>query len=130
MTKNKDSKSERNKIPVSLRKDKSELDYISNKKQATFLTDPRLKEWKNWFLVDNKYPYDMAFSVHHLLLPIREVPEADLSRDEKEELEEILKELSTQYHSRLVNYPSNQSVRYHFHIHLLKFKQNREELIF
>lgn len=50
----------------------------------------------------------MAFSVHHLLLPIREVAEPDLSKQEKQELELILDELSSDYEVRLTNYPVKQ----------------------
>lgn len=120
----------RNQIAVSLRKDLSEIKHSSNKRPATFLSDPRIKQWKHWILIENSFPYDMAFSMHHLLMPIREVAEPDLSKQEKQELESILDELSGDYDSRLINYPAKQSVRHHFHIHMLVYKKNRADLVF
>lgn len=127
---NKNKKLNRNKLPVSLRKDKSEYIHTNHKKSPTFFTDPRINEWQHWFLVKNDFPYDMAFSTHHLLFPKREVAEPELNNQEKQELEEIIEELAANYDVRIINYPSKQSVRQHFHIHLLKYKEDRKDLVF
>lgn len=117
-------------LPVSLRKNKSEHEYVFHKKPADFFNEPKVKEWKHWFIVKNSYPYDMAFAVHDLLLPKREVPEPELNTEEKQELEKIIIELTDFYDCRLINYPVKQSIKKHFHIHLLKYKESRSDLKF
>ena len=80
---------------------------------------PSLIEWKFWKLVKNQYPHDLVLKEHDLLIPLRvfALP-GEMTMNEIRELFEILEELSNQYDSIKFNYPVQQSVRNHFHLHL------------
>lgn len=126
-------KTKRQSLPASLRKDDSENAYQEAKQKGQsrpLIQEKRFKEWKHWALIDNRFPYDMAFSTHHMLIPLREVPGEELNNQERQELEEILDELSEHYDSFQINFKSKQSILNHFHIHLLIFKDNREEMAY
>lgn len=120
-----------NNIPVSLRKRKDELAYARAKQKKSrrpLLSEPRMREWKYWALIDNDFPYTAAFKKHHMLIPKREVTEKDLNKQERDELKLIIDEVSTDYDCQLINFTSKQSVRNHYHIHLLTYKDKRKEL--
>lgn len=120
-----------NNIPVSLRKRKDELAYArakQNKSRRPLLNEPRLREWRYWALIDNDFPYTAAFKKHHMLIPKREVKENDLNSREREELKLIIEEVSKDYDCQLINFINKQSVRNHYHIHLLTYKDKRKEL--
>lgn len=121
----------KNKLPVSLRTQQDELKYLRVKKTKTtkhLLDEPRLKEWKLWALIHNEYPYSAAFKTHHLLIPKRVASDKDLTAAEKTELNNILGELGDSYDCLLVNFKSKQSIRSHFHVHLLIYKDKRRQL--
>lgn len=121
-----------NDVPVSLRTRKDERKYGHAKKQKKskpqLLNDPRIREWKYWALIENDFPYSSAFKVHHMLIPKRVVNEQNLTAREHEELRTIFDELHTQYDCRLVNFNKKQSIRDHYHIHMLTYKDKRREL--
>lgn len=119
------------KLSVSPRSYTSELAYNEAKRRGTthpLADEPTLQAWKYWRLIDNAFPYDVLFKTHHMLVPKRVVVEQDLNELERQELEAIFVELSTRYSCRLVNFPDSQSIKKHFHIHLLTFKDDRDEL--
>ncbi len=121
----------KNKLPVSLRTQSDELKYSRIKKTKPtkhLLDEPRLKEWKHWALIHNEFPYSAAFKIHHLLIPTRVASDKDLTSAEKAELNNILVELSDNYDCLLVNFKSKQSIRSHFHVHLLTYKDKRRQL--
>lgn len=121
----------KNLPPVSLRICEDEERYIAAKKAGktkSLISEPRLKEWRYWALIDNAFPYNIAFQTHHMLIPKREVAVADLTLEEKEELESVLDELSNQYDCQLINFPKKQSILNHYHIHLLVYKDNRQDI--
>lgn len=123
----------KSKLPVSLRTDKDEKAYSRAKKAKTsrpLHKEPRIKEWQYWALIDNEYPYSVAFKTHHMLIPKRKVAQQNLSKQERTELDNILAELNADYDCLQINFVRNQSVRDHFHIHLLEFKTKRKELRF
>lgn len=121
---------ENTELQPSLRKDSSERLYAKADKSSSLLDEELIQEWQYWVLVKNRFPYDMAFSKHDLLVTKRKVSEDELSEEEKAELEKIIPSLEGKYDSRLINYPSKLSVKDHFHIHLLKFKKDRKDLKF
>lgn len=118
-------------IPVSLRSVNHESKYIDfqkNREKISLLDEPTIREWQFWVIIDNAFPYDYAFKVHHMLLPKREVTERNISEEESKELLQIYEEISDSYDCRLINFTKKQSVKNHFHVHLLIYKDKREEL--
>lgn len=120
-------------LPVSLRTDFCEDVYKRSKvsgRSRPLIDEPRIKEWQHWALITNIFPYDAAFSVNHMLIPKRVVSEEALSTPERQELQTILRELSSQYDCQMTNFVSKQSVKDHYHIHLLTFKASRANVKF
>jgi diadenosine tetraphosphate (Ap4A) HIT family hydrolase len=124
----------KNKVPVSLRTYRDELRYTKSKKSRNnndtkhLANEDALKEWSYWRLIHNAYPYSSAFKVHHLLVPKRVVAKTDLNQEELAELDSLTDELSDVYDCLLINFPKKQSIRNHFHVHLLTYKDKRSEL--
>ncbi|MCA9344979.1 hypothetical protein KC946_04020 [Candidatus Saccharibacteria bacterium] len=117
--------------PVSLRTVKDELQYAKTKKgrkSRSLLEEPTLKEWGHWILIDNDFPYSAAFKVHHMLIPKREVSKSELNLKEIKELDSIIDELSQKYDCQLVNFKKKQSIKHHYHIHLLIYKDKRRQM--
>jgi len=125
-------KTKRSQAPVSLRTVRDEIHYAKIKSKRTvhkpLLEEIRIKEWNNWALIDNEFPYSSAFKVHHMLIPKRVVSNKDLSVVERFEMDEIMDELSDEYDCVLVNFKKKQSITEHFHMHLLTYKDKRKEL--
>ncbi len=120
-------------VPVSLRTLEDELQYRDRKKRGEsvpLIHEPKLKTWKYWAIIENKFPYSGAFKVHHLLIPKKQATYAELSKVEKDEMELILAEIAEDYDCSMVNFGKRQSKPGHYHIHLLVFKDQREELRF
>lgn len=121
----------RSKLPVSLRTPKDEKSYSAAKRHGAtrpLLEEPRIRQWKYWALIENGFPYSAAFKVHHMLIPKRVVDRSGLSADELKELEQIIDELGDTYDCRLVNYKTKQSIKEHYHMHFLIYKDNRKDL--
>lgn len=124
-------KRRRKNVPVSLRTTRDELNYAKTKqvkRRKTLLDDPRLREWEHWALIENEFPYTAVFKVHHLLIPKRIVDKDNLTDEESEELMLILDKMNEEYDCLLVNYEKKQSIRNHFHVHLLIYKDNRKDI--
>lgn len=118
-------------LPVSLRSARDELSYLIGKKAGDskpLLEEVRLQEWQHWALIPNKFPYSLAFKTHHMLIPKRQVTEADLSDEERLELREILAEVADAYDCHMTNFRNNQSIKDHYHIHLLAYKDDRKDI--
>ncbi len=123
----------KNKVPVSLRTYRDEVKYakvkkVRSSKDNALKEEKPLKQWKHWKLIINAFPYSSAFKIHHLLVPNRVVSESELNETERKELDTILAEVSEDYDCLLVNFVSKQSIRNHFHLHLLTYKDKRSEL--
>ncbi len=122
----------KSKLPVSLRTARDEKYYAVAKKKGKsakpLLEEERIAEWKHWALIENEFPYSAAFKVHHLLIPKRVACKNDLTKTELAELDAILDELSETYDCHLVNYVNKQSIRSHYHVHMLTYKDRRKEL--
>jgi len=129
----KNSKKTQLTLVPTLRTHKSEQAYqeeLLKRSDRDLSDDPSIREWEHWRIIENLFPYDAAFKVHHLLLPKRRVSEIELNEEEKKELEVILQELTDVYSFWMVNFKAKQSIKNHFHIHLLTYKDSREELGF
>lgn len=79
-------------------------------------------------MLPNKFPYSSAFSRHDMLLPKRVISRKEMNKQENDELAKILDELEPQYDVVMMNFRSKQSVKDHFHIHLLVYKTKRRKL--
>ncbi|MFO0887111.1 MAG: hypothetical protein H6793_02020 [Candidatus Nomurabacteria bacterium] len=131
--KNKFQPVRKSKLPVSLRTHKDEAKYLQAKQRGVarrpLYEETPIQIWNNWMLIENQFPYNAVFDTHHMLVPRRGgVIKADLSKTERQELEDILDELSDIYDCYMVNYPKKQSIKSHYHIHLLTYKTDRRDL--
>jgi diadenosine tetraphosphate (Ap4A) HIT family hydrolase len=122
-------------LPASLRKDKTEELYQSDKllglTKQSLLESEVIEPFKHWVIVDNAYPYDMAFETCHLLLPRREVAKrSDLTLAEFEELQDILEHYVEQlYDTVMENTSRRRSILNHYHLHLMSYHQEREAFV-
>lgn len=88
-----------------------------------------VKEFENWVIVTNEFPYDAVASTSHMLATKREVGfDWDLlTKEEREEYELIKKTyLAEHYDAIWENLPRGSTVSHHFHVHLIVLK--REEI--
>ena len=88
-----------------------------------------IKDFTHWKIVENKFPYDAIFSLHHMIVSKRIfVDMADATDAERAELEIILKDLATEamYDGTLENFPKGRSKPKHYHIHLFVWKYRDE----
>ncbi len=113
-------------LPKSLRTRATEATYQQAKQDKTLRPleeEPRLKEWKYWFLIENRFPYDDVFETSHMLVISREVGAIyDLTLMENHELLQIRRTLKENYDAIMDNLPHKRSVATRYHIHLVKFK--------
>lgn len=111
-------------LPKSLRTRVTEAIYQQAKLDKTLRpleTEPRLKEWKYWFLIENRFPYDEVFKLSHMLVIKRDAGEIyDLTLTETHELLQIRKTLSQDYDAIMDNLPHRRSVTIRYHVHLVK----------
>jgi hypothetical protein len=119
-------------LPMSARTAESEQAYQDAKvtgKTMPLELEPSLKQWVHWRMIDNRFPYDMIFSVHRMLLPKRAgvSDRWHLNKDEKEELEVILKEfVYPEFDMWFENCPKRRSVASMYHIHLGTYREGRD----
>jgi hypothetical protein len=92
---------------------------------------PALKQWEHWRLIDNDFPYAVAFKEHHMLLPKRAgvADRWNLNAAEKAEFEVILRDfVYPTYDLWFENCPKRRSVLSMYHVHLANYYDNREEM--
>lgn len=90
--------------------------------------DNAIREFDHWFIIENDFPYDAIATTHHLLFTKRKVAfEWDLlTQEEREELEYLKKEFfNNEYDVFYENLPKGQTLRSHFHLHLLILKRSQ-----
>lgn len=122
-----------NPLPMSLRTAASEYAYQMAQQKNTVQKlheKTSLKEWRHWRLVDNDFPYTVAFTVHRMLLPKRKV--ADLTELSLEEFTELLSilagEINDEYDLWFVNTHKRRSILSHFHIHVATYVPDRKDM--
>lgn len=117
---------------ATLRTRQSETDYAQAKvdgKLRRLSEEKTLKDFGLWRIIDNRFPYDVAFQTHHLLLPVRVVAnEGDLTFDEVVELADIKRWAQRNYDLLLENLSRGRSIKDHYHLHLLMYKDAREDM--
>lgn len=119
---------------TTLRRRTTEIAYreACRLKQLPGLQDePSLREWEHWRLVNNRYPYDIAFKKHHMLVPKRLVgSRLELTSEEQAELSRIIEEYcEPNYHLVFLNMGPTRSVLDMFHLHLASYWNTREEMV-
>lgn len=121
-------------VPMSLRTARTELRYQDAK--ADGATRPlelvdAIKIFDHWRIIENDYPYDVGYSRCHMLVVKRAGVGAwnELNTYELSELDRIKHEyLYNEYDQIIENCPSRRSVPHLFHLHLVNFYENREDM--
>lgn len=118
-------------IPISLRSAETEVTYGKAKQLGATVpleSITPLLEWTYWKLIPNDFPYDLAYQISHMLLTKEAAPDwDDLSAEAKEEYYDIRREyLKPQYSQIIENCPALRSYPTRFHLHAVKFYDNRQ----
>ncbi len=121
-------------LPMSLRTAAGERAYQEarlNGGTRPLELEPSIKKWQYWRLIENRFPYSVAFKTHHMLVPYRaNVSERwDLNDEEKREFERILREfVYPTYDLWFENCPKRRSVARFYHVHLASYVDSREQM--
>lgn len=121
------------KIIKSLRSLETEITYQNflkkPKKTDCFLCRANsIRDFEHWKIVENEYPYDGVAVISHVLTTKKHKVEKNFTKEEREELVEIKRELGNQYDMIIENGWQNQSIPEHYHLHLLILKQRKVEI--
>ena len=99
------------------------LEYLQNaaKNAGCSLCEKKsFKCFKYWKVAENSFPYDQIATIHHLLLPIRHVSEAELSSEELAEFRTIrARFVNAAYDYVIESTERNRSIRNHYHLYLI-----------
>ena len=86
--------------------------------------ETKIKEFDNWILMKNKFPYDRYFTKSDMLVTKRHISDGQLNDMEKAELDRLKKEvLFIDYDSLVEHCPRTKSVPEHVHYHLIEYKR-------
>ena len=118
--------------PVSLRTLSSEQQYQADKAAGNTVPldqEPHIIDFKHWYVIKNRYPYNTAFCEHDMILPRRVfATRGEISIAEAIELDTILDDLKHQYDVVFENLPHRRSVLTHYHLHLGRYHKTREDM--
>ncbi len=79
-----------------------------------------LKEFTEWRIIGNTYPYDLIAKVHHMLVPKRHASDSELTESEQKEFAEIKESyVSDTYEFMIEPVRKQKSIPGHSHLHLL-----------
>lgn len=121
-----------NQLPMSLRTSSGEARYQRAKQESQLIPladEDSVMEWGLWRIIINRFPYGIALKRHHLLLPIRAVPDrSDLTDEETAELVQILALVAPEYDFVMENFPKRRSILAHYHLHLGEYHDSREQM--
>lgn len=117
-------------LPMSLRTKADEQAYQlarAHHKTVPLEKAKSLFMFEHWKVINNDYPYTVAFDTHHMLVPRRLIAErSELNRDEIKEFEEILiKFVYPNYDLWFENSPSRRSMNHIYHLHLGIYRKER-----
>lgn len=117
-------------IPNSMRTKQSEQAYQIAKENKTLkplYKEPALERWDDWILIENRFPYDLVFKTHHILVPTRDFKNrSDMMLTERRSLEDLLNYLQHGYDIMFENTHKSRSIKDLFHIHLACWKDRSE----
>lgn len=82
-------------------------------------TEPAIRTYTHWKILDDKFPYDAIARVHHMLTPVRHTDELGLTAEERTELDALKLSLAREYDQFTENAERLRSVPGHYHLHLL-----------
>ena len=98
-------------------------DNTKNKECIFCRKDLLIREFDNWILLQNRYPYDWFFKIHHMLAPKRHVAKKkELTAKERKEYDKIIEELGGWYDCFWYNFRHRQTISNHLHYHLLVWR--------
>lgn len=83
-----------------------------------------VREFDQWLIIENNYPYDAVAKTHHLLVPKRHFPFIDnASVDEYDELYQLKHDLDREgfYDCIVENFSVGKSQPQHLHYHLIEW---------
>jgi len=120
-------------LPVSMRTARGERRYQAAKQNGDTVPLNREKviiDYLYWKLINNRFPGDMIFKKHHMLIPKREFSSRDdMLPRERRELDKIIRTYAQyNYHLIFENMNSRRSVLHLWHLHLAEYYSNREEI--
>lgn len=120
-------------LPCSLRTTDGEANYAEAKtfnKLLPLNEEVAIMVWDNWKLVENRFPYNMAFKTHNLLIPIRSVAvKRELTKLELDELDVIINTyVEGKYDMVFENTMRRRSIPGLFHIHVATYYDKRSEM--
>jgi hypothetical protein len=111
---------------VSLRTEEAKnkyKEYIRNgglNNACVLCEKPPVKSFNFWKVIENDFPYDLIASKHHMLVPLRHIPEEGLNEDEIKEVKQIKEDLiNSDYDWTIEATRKNKSIPDHFHLHLI-----------
>lgn len=120
------------KVPTSARRHQSEIAYQDAKTSGSTVPldqEPHLLDYKHWYVIKNRFPYDMVFAEHDMLLPRSGAADRkDLKLVEFVELQHILDDLHTSYDLVFENFTHRRSVLSLYHLHLARYHSSREAM--
>lgn len=91
-----------------------------------YLQEKPIKDFKYWVILENEFPYDAIATVSHMISPKREVffDWALLTKEELDEFNELKSTyIKENYDVLWENLPSGQTIKAHFHLHLIVLKR-------
>ena len=120
-------------LPVTLRAAADERRYreaIATGETRPLTALPDLGRWRYWRLIENEYPYTMAFAAHYMLVVKRPVAERpDLNAAERTEFEKILTDyVYPHYDLWFENVPAKRTAPSIYHVHLVRYYGKREDM--
>lgn len=114
---------------TTLRTDETKAAYDAYKLQDGFknacplCVAPVLKTFTYWKIIANAYPYDRIAQVHHMILPVRHVTEAEVTKDEWQEYQTIKRGyIQKEYEFILETTNQMKTIPAHLHQHLIVLK--------
>lgn len=94
-----------------------------NKKCIFCHRDLLVKDFDNFILVKNRFPYDRVYKNHWMLAPKRHIQEMyELNMEETAEMWKILESDELEYNQIIINKRGDRSILNHFHIHIVSIK--------
>lgn len=119
-------------VPMSARREESELAYQVAKVLGNTMPleqEPHIGEYQYWILIKNRFPYDLLYKEHDMLIPRSGVANRiNLNVNEILELNIILDTLDENYDLVFENFKHRRSVLGLFHLHLARLHKSRQDI--